>query len=388
LQASRRWKTRSLPELFTAEGVRGEYLNELTRQSAGELAAAFAAWLWELQLAGALGRQVPIGQGVHKLPSRPVVVLAHDDRPSSPDLVTGAGAALRRMGCQVVDIGLATRPCFWFAIRHLQATAGIHMTGVGCDPAWNGLDFVGNHAIPCSEGGGLDQIARQLRQGVSRPLRRPGSQSTFRATLPYEAGLWKHFHALRPLRIALGCSSRPVRGLLSRLFQRLACRVIPVSIPIRARQMQQSTDADVQRVSRAVTAHAAHLGVLIDDDGQRCAFLDETGQLFSPARMTRLLANLELENHPAGAVVIGSSGGEPVDRQSAERVVPAGQLYDAPATLEGIAAVLQKHQGVLGSDDSGRYWFADPFPTSDAVLTLAKVLQALSRSDREFSKVA
>jgi phosphomannomutase len=128
--------------------------------------------------------------------------------------------------------------------------------------------------------------------------------------------------------------------------------------------------------------------VLIDDDGQRCAFLDEAGALVSPARMTRLLAALELENQPAGAVVIGASGGEPVDRPILERVVPAGQLYDAPATLEGTATMLQKHQGVLGGDDSGRYWFADPFPTSDAVLTLAKVLQALSRSDREFSKVA
>jgi phosphomannomutase len=33
--------------LFTTEGVRGVYLNELTRAKAGEIAAALAALLWE-----------------------------------------------------------------------------------------------------------------------------------------------------------------------------------------------------------------------------------------------------------------------------------------------------------------------------------------------------
>src|SRR5207237_3885958 len=116
--------------------------------------------------------------------SGPTVVIAYDERPSSPEIVTGVGIGLRRMGCRVIDIGLATRPCFWFAVDHLQAAAGIHVTGAGCDPAWTGLDFVTRGAIPCSRGGELDRIQSCFEQGYSRPSRRPGSQRTFQAQIP------------------------------------------------------------------------------------------------------------------------------------------------------------------------------------------------------------
>ena len=125
----------------------------------------------------------------------PSVVVAHDERPSSPDIVTGVGQALRRMGCQVVDIGLATRPCLMFAIDHLKAAGGIQVTGAGCEPGMTGLDFVGQGGLPCSAPEELDRIAERFRQRYSRPSRRPGSQRTFQASIPYAAGLWKHFHA-------------------------------------------------------------------------------------------------------------------------------------------------------------------------------------------------
>ena len=44
-------------------------------------------------------------------------------------------AALRLAGCQVIDIQATTKPCFWFAVEHLQAAASIFVTGAGCDPS-------------------------------------------------------------------------------------------------------------------------------------------------------------------------------------------------------------------------------------------------------------
>src|SRR4029077_3412122 len=159
----------------------------------------------------AVGQEwLPPAEGFRLLaPGRPgpCVVLAHDERPSSPDIVTSVGQALRRMGCQVVDIGLATRPCFTFAVDHLRSAGGVLVTGAGCDPGWTGLEFLSRGTIPCSSPGDLDRIAARLHEGYSRPSRRPGNQRTFQAAVPYEASLWKHFHALRPLKIALACPS-------------------------------------------------------------------------------------------------------------------------------------------------------------------------------------
>ena len=130
--------------LFTAEGVRGKYLNELTRSKAEKYAAALAELVWE---------HAPFVAHVEDAPRKgrragPTVVIGHDERPSSPDIVMGVAASLRRMGCAVVDVSRCTEPCFRFAVDHLQAAAGIYVTGAGCGPAWTGLDFVGAQASP------------------------------------------------------------------------------------------------------------------------------------------------------------------------------------------------------------------------------------------------
>src|SRR5262249_26221511 len=162
-------------------------LNEITRGIAERLAAALASCLWddfvrpppthadndqtaESDVASRERDPAEISpaapperlqadssvEGVRVLETGrpgPRVVIAHDERPSSPDLVIGAGQALRRMGCQVVDIGLATRPCFLFAVNHLQAAGGVLVTAAGCDPGWAGFEFVGRGNVLCSSGG-------------------------------------------------------------------------------------------------------------------------------------------------------------------------------------------------------------------------------------------
>jgi phosphomannomutase len=381
---------------FTAEGVRGVYLNELTRTEAGKIAGAFASCLWdELASTGDhnpiekaipdpnASRQPSTGdEGVVVLaPGRPgpTVVLAHDERPASPDLVMGVGIALRRMGCQVIDVGPATRPAFWFAVDHLQAAGGIHVTGSGCDAAWTGLDFVRHGVSPCSRGGGLDQIESRYRHGYGRPSRRPGSQRLFTAGVAYEAGLGKHFHALRPLRIALGCPNAMLHGMLTRLFRKSACRLLPIEIPTRARVLDDPRDPDVLRVAGAVRPREAHFGILIDDDAQRCALFDNTGACVAPLQVLSLLADHEFDSRGTGRIIWEGAAHSAIPTQT--EVGPT----DGATTLAGMSLALREPRALCGADASGRHWFVESYPVCDAVLTLVKLLHVLSRSDAPFS---
>jgi phosphomannomutase/phosphoglucomutase len=394
--------------LFTGEGVRGRYLNELTRSTAAEIAGAFASRLWDI--AGVVGvppsgshsHQISIESPDADLPSDefptpataltegirllspdrpgPSVVLAHDERPSAPDIVTGVGQALRRMGCQVIDIGVATRPALLFAIDHLQAAGGVQVTGSGCDPGWTGLDFIKPDGIPCSRSGELDQIAARFLDGYSRPTRRPGSQRAFQAIVPYQAGLWKHFHALRPLKIAFACPSRAVLDVFQHIFRKLACRLIPVETPIRARSPGNPADPDVARTSQAVQASSADLGLLIEDDGEQCTFFDDRGAIVPPVKMARLLADVALANHPGHPVIVVPS---------AWSTQPLGgrAIYVANPTREQITSASRRERALFAADGHGRYWFAEAYSDCDALLTLVHLLQALSQSDAPFSEV-
>lgn len=386
----------SARSLFRGDGVRGIYLNELDRAVAGRIAAAFASIVLDEsgppsdlrapdQPAGAADHAdtyPTLGEGVTVLSSGrpgPIVVLAQDERPAAPDLVMGVGVALRRMGCQVVDIGPVTRPAFWFAIDHLAARAGVHVTGAGCDPAWIGMDFVREGVLPCSQPDDLERIEERFRSGHGRPSRRAGSQRLFSVMPAYEAGLWMHFHALRPLRIALGCPNRILRGLLGRLFHKVACRILPVEIPTRARNLADPRDPDLAGVARAVREQDAHLGLLIDDDAQSCVFFDETGVRAGWEKILQLLAAQEREADPAGRVAVEQSGNFP----------PAswGSLVPELAGAGGMSQAVRAPGVVCGGGPSGRFWFAGSYPRCDAVLTLVRLLHVLSRRDTPFSEV-
>lgn len=382
--------------LVTNDGIRGRYVNELNRKKADEFAAALATLLWrQSPLVGHLdsGRR-------RNRKSGPVVVVGHDERTSSPDIVTGVVSALRRTGCGVVDISLCSEPCFRFTVDHLQAAAGIYVTGAGCDPSWTGLDIVTSGAIPVGcrsvpadepydrdalERMTLEVLEQMTQAAVGRPTRQAGPHRSFQSSIPYDASLLKHFHALRPLRVTVGCSSRLVRQTLDRLFQNLPCRLLTVEIPDRARHPGDATDADVLRVGKAVVESESHLGVLIDHDGSRCGFVDEEGRLVAPRRISHLMCEAVLAEHSGGTVAVERPAYEEI-RTVVEDF--GGRCVAAEPVQTDMARTLQAQRAVLGVGDSGRYWFGEAFPSSDAILTLARVLESLSKSDALFSHVA
>ena len=281
--------------LITAEGVRGIYLNELDRNRAADWSAAFASILWEET--PRVGRSLashetvpsavddghaestsvrtcsPIAPLTPTSARRgPVVVIGFDERPSSPDLMMGVSLGLRRMGCHVIDLGQTTSPCFHFAVHHLEAAGGIFVTGAGCDPAWIGLRLANRTASPWGNLDQWHQLESRATTKVERPTRTAGTQRPFHADIPYQAGLWKLFHALRPLNIVCGAATRQLPRALDALFARLPCQLTHEPLPTRRRDLSDSRDADVRRIGDAIVTRQQHLGLVVDDDGERCAF--------------------------------------------------------------------------------------------------------------------
>jgi hypothetical protein len=347
--------------LVAADGLRGVFVNELDRSRVERIAARFASLVWE-------GRPFDLTPGRRRRAGAaerrwsPRIVVGRDERASSPAVANGVVASLRRMGCRVVDVHEVARPVFWFAVEHLRADGGMLVTGSGAPPSWTGFDFVGPDGLPIVDAAALDALDRP--GPVGRPTRHGGEDRAFDVRVPYTAGLWRHFHALRPLRIVIGSASRTVRGTLTTLFARLPCRPTFVEVPQRVRDLADPRDADVLRVSRGVRRERADLGVLIDDDGQRTAFVDERGRTVEAAALHALLARgFEEESGDATGLVDPLPNAAAALRRLRETAVPLAASVD------------------------GRAWFREPHPTSDAVLVLARVLGTLSLGDAPLSRV-
>jgi len=390
---------------FTTEGVRGVYLNEITRPWAGQAAAAFASLLWEqAPLAAAVDTQ-PLTPGQRRMHLAPSIAIGFDERPASPDLIRGVALSLRRTGCQVVDMGMTTKPRFWFGVDQLKCTAAVFVTGTGAAPSWTGLDFYIQGAGPvsrvCDESAtrpvsnfvqqtvepiapalSLNALEQRLHFQRGRFTRQSGQQRVFDSSDSYEVSLRKYFHALRPLQVCIGTPSPLVASVLQRLFQRLPCKLQLVDLPVRARDTLDAADGDVRRMTQRMADQGADLGLMIDDDGQRCWFLDEQGRLVPRASVFELIAEHVWHDNARYPIVLQQDAPSELVSSLRQRGIACVRTENQQAAL---VEQMRRHQAVLGGMFQDRYWFRDAFPTCDAILTLAHVLAALSRSDAHCS---
>jgi phosphomannomutase len=174
------------------------------------------------------------------------------------------------------------------------------------------------------------------------------------------------------LKIALACPNRTVRDQFTRVFHKLACRIILVETPTRVRSSLNLSDPDVARLSGRVCEAGAHLGLLVEDDGEQCVFFDDHGHLVPPQSVARVLA-----------AELGSSAVEQL-----RLPLCATDLRDRRRCREQITVAMKQRPMAFADDGAGRYWFAEAYPACDALLTLVHLLQALSRSDAPLSEVA
>jgi phosphomannomutase len=139
------------------------------------------------------------------------------------------------------------------------------------------------------------------------------------------------------------------------------------------------------RLSTVVRESKADLGVLIDDDGQRCGFVDERGRHVSPGAIARFIVPPMLANS-AGSSVLLESGAFNEMRPLVEAL--GGRCQPCPDACEDIAKAMADSSAVYAGGDAGRHWFVDTFPTNDALIILAKVLVASSQAAVPFSELA
>ena len=354
--------------LFTSEGVRGIHRNELTRTDADRLVAALA-WLCWRDRPRALLRNPQNTSG-------PVVVVGHDTRPAARALLAGVLSALVRSGCRAVEIGPVSDDCFRFAVHHLEADAGIRVTGDGHPSWWIGLDAVAAGGRPLSRGAGLDTWESAAGSQLPRPTRHAGSRRSFQATEVYQATLKRHLLASRPLNISLAAPEGPERDSLSQLLKPL---------PWTLHHVDALTNDDSRRISGQDRSVAYDVRLSWSNDRDGTLYCDETGTPIDPTALFLLLARGILFDHPGQPVVLA--------QRHADRLTSAiRQLGGRPRTFPGTSRAdtwqaLKDHDAVMGIDDNGNTWCGESAPTQDRLLIVAHVLRMLDHHHRPLSQL-
>lgn len=366
------------PELFTDEGFAGVYLNEFEPARVERLAAALGVWLERCAEANA---------------KAPNVLIAGDGRPLSPESMAAASDGLRWSGCNVVDLGAATAPQVAFAIDYLQADGGLLIGNPTGQPHTAGVRCWGPRARPLSAGGGLDQVRALTAASLDRPRRRWGRLQRCDVRAAYLATLAPYYHALRPLRLLLDTSSRPLIEALRELTGSVACEIVtPHDLPNPPVRDPKSHSLADQRtwlpdrlsmLANRVLAERVHFAIWIDGDGDACHLLDERGVRVAPTPLLCLLAEYFIGQGTTERTVV-FEGVSPPDGDT-----PGGLRFErSDGRCEAMYSAMQQGSAVVGGGTCGRWWYRGPTPQSDALKTLTLLLCILSQSDRPLSEVA
>lgn len=293
----------TLADFVKAYDVRGLVPEQLDVHVARALGAAFA-------------EVVAIADGAR------AIVVGHDMRPSSPDLVEAFADGATARGVDAVVIGLVSTDGLYYASGAL-GLPGAMFTASHNPARYNGIKFCRSEARPVGQDTGLASIrdvAQQLLDAgtTAFPGVTPGRVERRGVLAEYAAFLRDlvDLRGSRPLRVTVdagnGMGGLTVPAVLGNRegLGELPLTIDPMYFELDGtfpnHEANPLDPANLVDLQERVRSHGADLGIAFDGDADRCFVVDEAGDPVSPSAITAMIARREVTRE----VAAGRDAGE------------------------------------------------------------------------------
>lgn len=297
---------------------------------------------------------LPIARAIGVKLTGKAVVVGGDFRLSTPRLKSLVIKELAESGCRVIDIGAVATPMFYFAIARFAADGGVMVTASHNPAEYNGFKLVvGDLPIREAE---LEEISALANERAE--VRGTGTVEKIDIADEYIA------HTARKaspgkLKLVLDAGNGAASAFAPSLYRRLGFLVTELfctpdgTFP--NRPPNPAYPRNLKKLADKVKETGADLGIAFDGDGDRVAFVDETGRAVDNDDILALLAKQCLESG-SGAIIydakcsmvvpeqIAAAGGRPV-------MARAGHTFSKQAFL--------RESALFAGEISGHFFFRD-----------------------------
>ena len=334
---------------FGTDGIRGVYGEEITDETAFRLGAAL----------GGRGR----------------VLLARDNRVSSPRLAAAFLGGVSSAGGECVNLGLSTTPALYYAHTRSNADYAVMITASHNPPAHNGLKVF-------DRSGKLDAAARdELMERMSKaamPLTYR-EQREDRALLAEYRAFYAHavgdLTGVRAVVDYAGGAGYAFGDLLPSL----GAEIIPLNLCEKGDAVNVECGAlHPDRVRAETLRLGADIGFALDGDGDRIIAVSREGDILDGDALLYVLARARLRDNalPKRKVALTVMTNSGVLRSLSEIGVDTVLCGVGDAA---VTAAMRSEGLTLGGEQSGHVVLGDLMMTGDGLLvggTLMKMIKA------------
>lgn len=306
------------PNIFKAYDIRGIYGQDLNEETAYKLGQAYVRLRKEDGKTGKLS-----------------IVVGGDMRLSTPSLKESLTKGITDAGADVIDIGLASTPTFYFAVAYFNYDGGIIVSASHNPKEWNGFKLVREKAIPISGETGIYKlhdlvISDCAASQATQPLnygKTIKNDIVLKTQIEHDLQ-YSDLNKIKPLKIAIDTANGMGSQYLSALFKHLNCELIEMNFELDgtfpAHEADPLKEENMEDLKNKVVETRADFGISTDGDGDRIFFVDNRGKTIDQSIIRGILAKIFLRERPGSKIcydirpgritrdMIEESGGIPI----------------------------------------------------------------------------
>ncbi|MCP4441642.1 MAG: phosphoglucosamine mutase [Aureispira sp.] len=355
----------------TIGGKTGE---NLTAQDLVESTAAYAHWV--IQTA-----------------NNPIVVVGRDARISGDIVSNIVVNTLRMMGIRVIDLGLSTTPTVEVAVAQEGAGGGIIITASHNPKQWNALKFLNAKGEFISGEDG--QAILQFIESNEVEYASIDKLGAYSKAVGY---IQKHIDMILGLKlvdadairqkeftVVVDCINSTGAISVVPLLEQLGCKVIAINDAVNGKfaHNPEPLPEHLSQLAEEVDAQGADLGIVVDPDVDRLAFVCEDGSMFGEEYTLVAIADYVLKHTPGNTVSNLSS------TQALRKVTEKhGCQYEASAVGEvNVVTKMKDTNAVIGGEGNGGIIYPTLHYGRDALVGIALFLSHLTAEGTSVSKL-
>lgn len=348
-------------DIFREYDIRGIAGKDLSEGVATAIAGAFAAFLLEKRVKGAL-------------------VVGRDNRPSGVALHKALVAGLLASGVDVVDVGVVPTPLVYWAQHKLDVVGGIQITGSHNPPEYNGFKLgLGTKSIYGSDIQHIHDlaVAGKFPRGNGN-LRREKIIDRYVDDIAGRVGKLP-----RDMKVVIDCGNGAGSLVAPKLFPQLGieprCLFCESDGTFPNHHPDPTVPKNLEQLVAAVKKDRADIGIAFDGDADRIGVIDDTGDIIWGDYLLILYARDVLARTGKGQSIVFDVKASQALPEAIEKAGGKPVMWKTGHSL--MEEKIHETHAPVGGEMSGHMFFSEGFyGFDDALYGAARLLHIIAES--------